>query len=79
MIRQFLRGKKLTVLLAGAAVICLAIGAERAAAFRGGFGGFHGGVGGFHGGGFGGFRGGGFGGFRGGGLGGFHGGFAGST
>ena len=52
MIRQFLRGKKLTALLAGAAVISLAIGAEHAVAFRGGFGGFHGG-------GFGGFRGGG--------------------
>ena len=44
-------------------------GADRAAAFRGGFGG----GGGFHGGGFGGFHGGGFGGFHGGGFGGFHG------
>ena len=46
MIRQFLRGKKLTALLAGALAIGLAIAAERAVAFRGGFGGFHGGVGG---------------------------------
>jgi hypothetical protein len=61
MIRQFLHRKKLTVMLAGAVVICVAIGAERAVAFRGGFGGFHGG-------GFGGFRGGGFGGFHGGGT-----------
>jgi len=75
MITQLRHGKKLTALLAGAALIGLAIGAERAVAFRGGFGGFHGGFGGFHGGfggGFGGFRGGGFGGFRGGGFGGFH-------
>jgi hypothetical protein len=72
MIRQFLHRKKLAVMLAGAVVTGLAIGAERAVAFRGGFGGFHGG--------FGGFRGGGLGGFHGGGFGGFHdGSFAGST
>ena len=68
-----MHGKKLTALLAGVAVICLAIGAERAVAFRGGFGGFHGGFGGFRGGGFGGFHGG-FGGFRGGSFDGFRGG-----
>jgi hypothetical protein len=61
MTRQFAYGKKLTALLVGTAIAaCVAIGAERAVAFRGGFGGFHGG---------------GFGGFRGGGFGGFHGGF----
>jgi hypothetical protein len=54
-------------LIAGAAIVGLvAVGAEHASAFRGGFGG---GFGGFHGGGFGGFRGG----FGGGGFGGFHG------
>jgi len=50
------------LLLAGTAVaVCLAIGADSAMAFRGGFGGgFHGGggFGGFHAGGFGGFHGG---------------------
>ena len=51
-------------LLAGTAMaVCLAVGVEHAAAFRGGFGGFHGGFGGFHGGGFGGFHGGGSAGF----------------
>jgi hypothetical protein len=56
------RRKRLAgALLAGvAAAALLAIGTERAVAFRGGFGGFHGGFGGFRGGGFGGFRGGGF-------------------
>ena len=66
------RKKLAVVLLAGVAVVaCMAIGADRAAAFRGGFGG--GGFGGFHGGGFGGggFHAGGFGG------GGFRGGFGG--
>jgi hypothetical protein len=60
--RQFSTG---LALLAGSAVaVCLTIGADRALAFRGGFGGFRGGgFEGFHG--FGG--GGGFGGFRGGG------------
>ena len=49
------------MLLAGAAIaVCISVGVERAAAFRGG------GFGGFHGGGFGGFHGGGFGGFHGG-------------
>jgi outer membrane protein assembly factor BamB len=75
---QFTNTKRLAgMVLAGTALAaCLAIGVERAAAFRGGgFGGFHGGgFGGFRGGGFGGFHGGGFGGFRGGGFGGFHGG-----
>ncbi len=62
--RVLYREKQAGVLLASAALAaCLVIGVERAAAFRGGFGGFHGG------GGFGGFRGGGshFGGARGGG------------
>ena len=65
MIRQFQHGKKLTALLVSTVIAaCVAIGAERAVAFRGGFGGFHGGgFGGFHGGGFGGFHGG-FGGFH---------------
>jgi len=70
MTRQFMNRKKLVGgLLAGAALAaCIAIGAERAVAFRGGgFGGFHGG-GGFRGGGVGGFHGGG--GFRGGSFGG---------
>jgi len=60
------RRKRLAgALLAGvAAAALLAIGTERAVAFRGGFGGFHAGFGGFRGGGFGGFRGGGFGGFH---------------
>jgi hypothetical protein len=59
-------GKLTGTLLAGVAIAtCLAIGAERAVAFRGGgFGGFHGGFNGYHGG---------FGGVHGG-LGGYHGG-----
>ena len=49
------RNKLGGMLLAGlAAAVCLTIGVDRAAAFRGGFGGFH--SGGFHGGGFGGFH-----------------------
>src|SRR3984957_2678275 len=69
------RNKLAGMALASAALtVCLAVGVDRAAAFRGGFGGFHGGGGGgFHGGGF---HGGGFGGFHGGGFGGFHGHFA---
>jgi hypothetical protein len=59
--------RRISALAAGLAIAaCLAVGAERAIAFRGGFGRFHGGFGGFSGGGFGGFRGGGFGGFHGG-------------
>ena len=62
MIRRYTDRRKLTtVLMAGAVVAaCAGVGVERAAAFRGGFGGFHGGgFGGFHSGGFGGFHGGG--------------------
>src|SRR5271166_5202828 len=79
MTREISDRKKLGgILVAGVALaVCLAIGVDRAVAFRGGFGGFHGGgFGGFHGGGFGGFHAGGFGGFHGGLLGGFHGGGA---
>ena len=52
MIKRLSYRKKLAgVVLAGAAVaVGLAIGIDRAAAFRGGFGGFRGGFGGFHGG-----------------------------
>jgi hypothetical protein len=65
--RVLYQEKQAGVLLASTALaLCLVIGVERAAAFRGGFGGFHGGFGGFHGGGFG--RSGGFGGFHGGGF-----------
>ena len=58
--RKFQRRKTLCALLGGVAAACVAIGADRAVAFRGGFGGFHGGFGGFHGSSFGGFHGGSF-------------------
>src|SRR6185436_714870 len=59
--KQVSRRRTFTLtLLAGIAAVCLAGGIERAAAFRGGFGGLHGGgfggFGGFHSGGFNGFH-----------------------